>query len=150
MTKNITLLRNNILSIWLSSKSFLSQISPTHVSCSKIVFIVWPLKMKEWWRVYEYIYLNCGKYELGRKKIITVIYTTFAVVKRKPEKKKIFSGFLFTTAKVVYITAMIFFLSNVWPLLTNILMTYWLIEWHTFTLFMHMNRQIDLSQKTVV
>ena len=35
------------------------------------------------------IYLNCGKYELDRKKIIavTVIDTTFAVVKRKPEKK---------------------------------------------------------------
>ena len=34
------------------------------------------------------IYLNCGKYELDRKKIIAVIDTTFAVVKRKPEKKK--------------------------------------------------------------
>ena len=33
------------------------------------------------------IYLNCGKYELDRKKIIAVIDTTFAVVKRKPEKK---------------------------------------------------------------
>ena len=32
------------------------------------------------------IYLNCGKYELGRKKIIAVIDTTFAVVKRMPEK----------------------------------------------------------------
>ena len=34
------------------------------------------------------IYLNWGKYELDRKKIIAVIDTTFAVVKRKPEKKK--------------------------------------------------------------
>ena len=91
------------------------------------------------------IYLNCGKYELDRKKIIAVIDTTFEVVKRKPEKKirllrdsnlwplryrcsaltnwankptwswsfgRFFSGFLFTTAKVVSITAMIFFLSN--------------------------------------
>ena len=33
------------------------------------------------------IYLNCGKYEVDRKKIITVIDTTFAVVKRKPGKK---------------------------------------------------------------
>ena len=33
------------------------------------------------------IYLNCGKYELDGKKIIAVIDTTFAVVKRKPEKK---------------------------------------------------------------
>ena len=32
-------------------------------------------------------YLNCGKYELDRKKIIAVIDTTFAVEKRKPEKK---------------------------------------------------------------
>ena len=32
------------------------------------------------------IYLNCGKYELDRKKIIAVIDTTFAVVKRKLEK----------------------------------------------------------------
>ena len=55
------------------------------------------------------------KYELDRKKIIAVINTTYAVagVKRKPEKNPIFfSGFLFTTAKVVSITAMIFFLSN--------------------------------------
>ena len=34
------------------------------------------------------IYLNCGKYELDRKKIIAVIDTTFAVVKRKPEKNQ--------------------------------------------------------------
>ena len=33
------------------------------------------------------IYLNCGKYELDRKKIIAVTDTTFAVVKGKPEKK---------------------------------------------------------------
>ena len=33
------------------------------------------------------IYLNCGKYELDGKKIIAVIDTTFAVVKRKPEKE---------------------------------------------------------------
>ena len=32
------------------------------------------------------IYLNCGKGELDGKKIIAVIDTTFAVVKRKPEK----------------------------------------------------------------
>ena len=35
------------------------------------------------------IYLNCGKYELDRKKITAGTDTTFAVVKRKPEKKKI-------------------------------------------------------------
>ena len=28
------------------------------------------------------IYLNCGKYELDKKKIIAVIDTTFAVVKK--------------------------------------------------------------------
>ena len=32
-------------------------------------------------------YMNMRKYELDRKKIIAVIGTTFAVVKRKPEKK---------------------------------------------------------------
>ena len=32
------------------------------------------------------IYLNFGKYEGDGKKIIAVIGTTFAVVKRKPEK----------------------------------------------------------------
>ena len=60
------------------------------------------------------IYLNCGKYELDRKKIIPVIDTTFAVVKRNriPYKADFFSGFLFTTAKVVSITTMIFFLSS--------------------------------------
>ena len=63
------------------------------------------------------------------RKIIAVVYATFAVVKRKPEKKnrfvrdsnplplrpvqrwysaEFFSGFLFATAKVAYITAMIF------------------------------------------
>ena len=39
------------------------------------------------------IYLNCRKYELDRKKIIAVIYTTFAVVKRKPEKNQTCTGF---------------------------------------------------------
>ena len=39
--------------------------------------------------------------------IIAVIYATFAVAKRKPEKKKAFSGFLFAAALVAYITAMI-------------------------------------------
>ena len=42
--------------------------------------------------------------------IISVIYATFAVAKRKHEKKKgpeFFSGFLFATAKVAYKTAMI-------------------------------------------
>ena len=43
------------------------------------------------------------------RKIIAVIYTSFAVAKRKPEKKpESFSGFLFPTAKVACITAMIF------------------------------------------
>ena len=41
-----------------------------------------------------------------------IIYSTFAVAKRKAEKKipykpEFFSGFLFATAKVEYITAMI-------------------------------------------
>ena len=68
------------------------------------------------------------KYELIGKKIIAVIYTTFAVVKRKPEFSWLvrctgiaevigfesrtslifFSVFLLTTAKVVYITVTIF------------------------------------------
>ena len=39
------------------------------------------------------IYLNCGKFELDRKKIIAVIDTTFAVVKRKPEKNQASTGF---------------------------------------------------------
>ena len=38
-------------------------------------------------RIYEYHVFELQKYELGGKKIITVIDTTFAVVKRKPEKK---------------------------------------------------------------
>ena len=73
------------------------------------------------------IIFELWKYELDRKKIIAVINTTSAVVKRKPEKNQActqkksgpyrpdffyFSGFLFTTAEVVFITAMIFFLSN--------------------------------------
>ena len=57
--------------------------------------------------------------------IIAVINTTCVVVKRKPEKKNrpvsrvripyrpdFFKLFYFTTAQVVFITAMIFFLSN--------------------------------------
>ena len=39
------------------------------------------------------IYLNCRKHELDRKKIIAVIDTTFAVVKRKPEKNQAYTGF---------------------------------------------------------
>ena len=39
--------------------------------------------------------------------IIAVIYATNAAAKRKPEKAFFFSGFLFATAKVAYITAMI-------------------------------------------
>ena len=38
-------------------------------------------------------YLNCGKYELDEKKIIAVIDTTFADVKRKPEKNQACTGF---------------------------------------------------------
>ena len=38
-------------------------------------------------------YLNCGKYELDIKNIIAVIDTTFAVVKRKPEKNQACMGF---------------------------------------------------------
>ena len=55
-----------------------------------------------------YHIFDLRKYELDRKKIIAVIYTTFAVKKRKPEKIRL-SGFLFTTAKILSITAMIFF-----------------------------------------
>ena len=47
------------------------------------------------------IYLNCGKYELDRKKIITVIDTTFAVVKRKPEKNSFLQRNLLFFAVVV-------------------------------------------------
>ena len=39
------------------------------------------------------IYLNCGKYELVRKKTIAVTDTTFAVVKRKPDKNQACTGF---------------------------------------------------------
>ena len=41
--------------------------------------------MKE--RIYKYRIFELRKYELDRKDIIAVIDTTFAVVKRKPEKK---------------------------------------------------------------
>ena len=37
--------------------------------------------------MYEYHIFELQKYELDREKIIAVINTTFAVVKRKPEKK---------------------------------------------------------------
>ena len=38
--------------------------------------------------IYEYHIFKLRKYELDRKsKIIAVIHTTYAVVKRKPEKK---------------------------------------------------------------
>ena len=43
------------------------------------------IKAKEW--LYEYHIFELRKYELDRKKIIAVIETTFAVAKRKPEKK---------------------------------------------------------------
>ena len=36
--------------------------------------------------MYEYHVFKLQKYELDRKKIVTVIDTTFAVVKRKPKK----------------------------------------------------------------
>ena len=36
--------------------------------------------------MYEYHTFELRKYELDRKKIIAVIDTTFAVIKRKPEK----------------------------------------------------------------
>ena len=36
--------------------------------------------------MYEYHIFELRKYELDRKKIIAVIDTTYAVVKRKPEK----------------------------------------------------------------
>ena len=39
-------------------------------------------------RIYEYYIFELRKYELHGKKIIAVIDATFAVVKRKPEKKK--------------------------------------------------------------
>ena len=44
------------------------------------------------------------------RKIIAVIYTSFAVAKRKPEKKNLnlFSGFLFPTGTVAYIIEMFF------------------------------------------
>ena len=38
--------------------------------------------------IYEYHTFELRKYELDRKKIIAVIDTTFAVIKRKPEKIK--------------------------------------------------------------
>ena len=46
------------------------------------------------------IYLNCGKYELDRKKIIVAIDTTFAVVKRKTEKKISCTGFEHVTSAI--------------------------------------------------
>ena len=49
------------------------------------------------------------KCELDRKKIIAVIDTTFAVVKRKPEKNQACTGF---EPQVVSIAEMIFFPSN--------------------------------------
>ena len=54
----------------------------------------------------SYNYENCGV-KIYAKKISAVIDATFAVAKRKPEKKN--SGFLFASAKVACITAMIFF-----------------------------------------
>ena len=40
-------------------------------------------------RIYEYYIFELRKYELDGKKIIAVIDATFAVVKRKPEKKNL-------------------------------------------------------------
>ena len=47
--------------------------------------------MKEW--IYEYHIFELRKYELDGKKILAVIDTTFAVVKRKPEKYQACTGF---------------------------------------------------------
>ena len=41
----------------------------------------------------EYHIFELRKYELDRKKIIAVINTTYAVVKRKPEKNQACTGF---------------------------------------------------------
>ena len=46
------------------------------------------------------IYLNCGKDELDRNKIIAVIDITFAVVKRKPEKNQACTGFELMTSVI--------------------------------------------------
>ena len=55
------------------------------------------------------------KFKTTWRKIIAVICATFAAGKRKPEKDSgfFFSGFLFATVKLVYITAMIFLHSAV-------------------------------------
>ena len=82
--------------------------------------------MKLW--IYEKSYMWTAEWRIIWRKIITVIYATFEVAKRKPEKNsglyaaqvsqrsrvripykpEFFSGFHFATAKVAYITAMIF------------------------------------------
>ena len=55
-----------------------------NVQC--ISTLAYILVIKE--RIYEYYIFELRKYELHGKKIIAVIDATFAVVKRKPEKKK--------------------------------------------------------------
>ena len=58
-------------------------------------------------------YMWTAEWRIIWRKIIAVIYAIFAVAKRKPEKKKSVRfvqpvRFLFATAKLAYITAMIF------------------------------------------
>ena len=56
-----------------------------------------------------------NKFKTTWRKNISIIYATVPVGKRKPEKRfrVFFSGFPFATAKLVYITAMIFLHSAV-------------------------------------
>ena len=77
-------------------------------------------------KINEYLILELRGEELNAKKTITLMDATFAVAKRKPGRKKknaapvpqrsgvpykpeFFSGFLFSTVKVVSITAIVFF-----------------------------------------
>ena len=67
------------------------------------------LKLSYMWKLYMWT----AEWRIIWRKIIAVIYAIFAVAKRKPEKKKSVRlvrpvRFLFATAKVAYITAMIF------------------------------------------
>ena len=103
-----------------------------HFWCSKLSFLVFE-RMNIW-----ISYILTAEIWI-RKKIIAVTDTTFAAVKRKPEKKNqacmglLFTGFLFTAAKVVSITTMIFFLSTSLSLICSPNVVLW-ADWrqHSF------------------
>ena len=69
-------------------------------------------------------YMWTAEWRIIWRKIILVIYATYAVAKRKPEKK-FFQAFFFAAAQVACITAMVFLqiiqLIFVFPFVSNLL-----------------------------